>query len=113
MAIKLQLLLRKDRRTPEGLSAVREIAASLGIVPTASGAASVSGEIAPRDFESLFGETPREVAPRPPGRDDFGSPGGFESGPLRVPERLRDYVESITVAPPHVRMDGGRRGSAG
>ena len=38
MAIKLQILLRKAWRTPEGLAAVKRIAQSLGITPTASGA---------------------------------------------------------------------------
>ncbi len=111
MAIKLQILLRKAWRTPEGLAAVKKIAESLGITPTASGAASVSAEIDPQAFESLFGQKAREAGPRPPGRWDFGSPGGAVSGPLGVPELLREYVESITVAPPHTRMDGPGRGS--
>jgi len=103
--IKVQILLRKIWRTPEGIAAVRKIAPSLGITPTASGAASLSGEIDAQAFESLFGQEAVEVSPRGPGASDFGTSGGAVSGELSAPEPLREYVESITVAPPHIRMD--------
>jgi hypothetical protein len=104
--IKVQILLRKAWRTTEGIATVKEIAASLGIKPTTSGAASVSAEIESEAFEALFGERAQEVAPRPPNDSDFGSPGGAISGVLSIPEPLQRYVESISVAPPHIRMDG-------
>ncbi len=84
---------------------VKKIAASLGITPTATGAVSVSGDIDPRAFRVLFGARVRKVNPRPPRGADSGSPGGPLSGPLSVPEPLQPYVESITVAPPHLRMN--------
>ncbi len=104
MVIKLQILLHKAWRTPQGMDTVKKIAESLGIKPTASGAATLSGEIKSQAFESLFAQKVREVRPQPPGKRDFGTPGGAVSGLLVIPEPLREYVESITVAPPHIRM---------
>jgi hypothetical protein len=46
----------------------------------------------------------QEIEPRPPGNKDFGRSGGYASGELPIPESLRDYVESITVASPYLRM---------
>ena len=92
---------------------MRGIAASLGITPTTSGAASVSGEITSEVFETLFGTKVRKVGPRPPGASDFGSPGGAASNVINVPEVLREYVESITVAPPHIRMSSPEQGARG
>lgn len=103
MVIKLQILLHKAWRTPQGIDMVKKIAVSLGIKPTVSGAATVSGEIEPRAFESLFVRKVKGVRP-PPGKRDFGVPGGADSGLLAIPEPLREYVESITVAPPYILM---------
>jgi len=107
--IKLQILLRKERRTPEGITMVKEIAASLGIKPTTSGAASISGEIDPKAFEVLFGTRAEQVGARPPSGSDYGSPGGAVSSALRIPEPLQNHVENITVAPPHIRMNHSGR----
>jgi len=104
MLVKVQILLRKEWRTPEGIATVKRIAASLGIAPTASGAASVSGAIESKAFEALFGVKARRLSPRPRSGTDSGSPGSGDSGALRVPEPLQEYVGSITVAPPHLRM---------
>jgi hypothetical protein len=104
VVIKLQILLHKAWRTPQGIDTVKKIAESLGIKPTASGAATLSGEIEPQAFESLFIRTVKGVRPPPPGKRDFGVPAGAGSGLLAIPEPLREYVESITVAPPYILM---------
>lgn len=109
MGVKLQILLRKSWRTPEGIAAVKKIAASLGITPTASGTVTLSGEIEPQVFESLFRQRVQEIDPRPPGGLDFGTPGGVVPAPLDVPGALREYVESITVAPPYTRMNSPKQ----
>ena len=111
MVIKLQILLRKDWRTPEGLDAVKKIAAALGITPTAAGAATLSGEMEAQAFESLFGQKAQVLSPQPRGKEDFGTPGGAVAGTLSVPEPLGEYVESISVALPYTRMGGTREGS--
>jgi|RhiMetdeSRZDD1v2_1073273.scaffolds.fasta_scaffold59216_3 hypothetical protein len=111
MGIKIQLLLRKEWRKPEGIVTVRNITSSLGITPTAWGAVTISGEIEAHAFETLFAQKPQQVGSRLPGASDCGSPGGAVAGPLEVPEPLREYVESITVAPPHIRLeDHGKDG---
>lgn len=102
--VKLQLLLRKESRTPHGVASARQVALSLGIVPTASGIASLSAEMQDDAFESLFSQNLQRVEPRPPNATDFGSPGGSSAAVLDVPLALQPYVESITVAPPHIRM---------
>ena len=103
--VKLQLLLRKESRTPQGVAAAKGIALSLGIVPTASGFTSLSAEMQDEAFESLFKQNLRKVEPRAPSAADFGSPGGSSAGPLEVPTALQPYIESITIAPPYIRRD--------
>ena len=105
MSVKLQILIRPQWRTKDGLATVSSVAQSVGINPTAAGAATLSADIAPDAFEKLFGQQALDVAPRPPGARDFGSPGGASAIQLKIPEALRDYIESITVAPPHLRFE--------
>ncbi len=102
--IKLQILLQKPWRTPEGVEQVRKIIKSIGLKPTAKGSTTVSAEISKDSFEELFKTTATEVAAKPPGTRDFGKSGGHASGDLPVPEPLQKYVESITVASPYLRF---------
>lgn len=104
-SVKLQILIRPSWRTKEGLAAVTSLAKSLGINPTSAGTATLSADITPDRFETLFRQRAVDVAPRPPGPGDFGTPGGAKSAQLPVPDALRDYVENITVAPPHLRFE--------
>ena len=101
--IKLQILLRKST-IPAGVKRVQDIAETLGMKPTSSGAATMSAEIEPGVFESLFGDRAEQVPSRSAGKTDFGSPGGAVSGVLKVPESLKQWVESITTAPPYTRF---------
>jgi hypothetical protein len=103
--VKLQLLLRREWRNAEGIDHAKRLAPTIGLNITAAGAASVSAETGPADFERIFGTRVEEIAPRPPGQQDFGSPGGYAAGDLPVPEPLQPYVETISVAPPYTRMD--------
>jgi len=89
---------------------IKKIAESLGIKPTTSGSATLSGEIEPQAFESLFAEKVRKVTSQPPGNGNCGTPGGDGSGLLVIPEPLREYVESITVAPRYILMKSPRKG---
>jgi len=98
---KLQILLRKEYRKPEGIAAVNQIVSGLGIRPTGTGFASLSGEISQQAFESMFSSSERTGSPQPMTTEP-GSAGSSEYRELPVPEALKDYVESITVAPPHV-----------
>lgn len=104
MVTKLQILLHKRWRTPQGIGTVKKIAESLGIKITASGTATLSGEIESQAFESLFGEKVKEVGPRPPGKRGFRTPGGAVPDLLVIPDSLRECVESITVAPRYMFM---------
>ena len=101
---KIQILLRKDWRSGAGIEKVKEAAESLGMKPTSSGIATLSAEMEPGVFESVFREMPEAVASRPPAQNDFGSRGGEVSGALEVPESMREWVESITVDPPYTRF---------
>jgi hypothetical protein len=93
--LRLQLLLHPDRRTPEAVAAVKQILGSLGIVPTAAGAATISAEVDANTFQTLFGESPDESR--------FADPA--KSKALPIPEPLKNYVQSITVAPRHIYMN--------
>jgi hypothetical protein len=102
--IKLQILLRKEWRTSDGIEKVRGILISIGLKPTASGLATISAEAEPERFESLFGVKATEIAPRGPGETDFGTSGGHDSAELAVPAPLAQYVQSISAAPPHTYL---------
>jgi hypothetical protein len=84
--IRLQVLLRDDWRHEEGVRRVQDRLRSLGMKPTAAGQVTVSAEASPDTF-----------------RDTFG-PHASTGATLAVPAPLAPYVESISVAPPHVRM---------
>ena len=102
--IKLQILLSRPWRTAEGVETVRELAAAVGIKPTAEGRTTISAEVTPDEFAEIFRTSVQEVEPRPAGDRDFGSSGGHVAGELPIPQPLRKYVESITVAAPYLRM---------
>jgi hypothetical protein len=77
--IFLQILLRKPHRTPRDIAGVREALVSLGIQPTASGAATISASISADLFHQIFGDE--------------------NAATLPVPDSVREMVESITIAP--------------
>jgi hypothetical protein len=93
--MKLQFLVHPQHRSPEAIARVKQIAQSLGIVPTAEGAATISAEADPATFQSLFGIAPDEKL--------FANPATNQT--LPVPDPLKDYVQSISVAPRHVYMN--------
>ena len=102
--IKLQILLRKPWRTSEGIERVRDLIETMGMQPTLSGRTTLSAEIAEDSFEQVFHVPVTKVAGQPPSDRDFGRSGGDVSEDLMVPEALDEYVESITVASPYLRM---------
>jgi hypothetical protein len=102
--ILLQILLRKESRTADGIAAVQKILRSLGLKPTASGLATISAEAQPEQFEALFGVKATEIAPRGPGETDFGASGGHASADLTVPAQLAQHVQNISTAPPHTYL---------
>jgi hypothetical protein len=103
--INIAMLLRKPWRTAEGIARVQEIASSLGINPSASGRASVSGKVSSDLFVKLFAVSPTPVEPKKPGTEDFGSAGGYTTEmELPIPRELEKYVESISVVPPARRL---------
>ena len=94
--IKLQILVGREWRNPDGIEEVRKLLASLGVEPTVSGLATISAEVGAEQFESLFGVKAGETEP--------GASGGRGSTDLPVPERLEKYVVSMSVAPPHIYL---------
>jgi hypothetical protein len=88
--VKLQILLRKDKRTPDGVAAIRKALISFGIRPSASGLVTVSATVDADQFERVFGSAPRATK--------------FHSNTLPVPEPLAELAESISVAPQHLYM---------
>ena len=106
MSIKLQVLLRREWRTSKGIEEVQKILTSAGLMPTASGLATVSVDVEPERFESLFGVKATKISPQPASTTDFGKSGGSVSPELAVPAELQQYVESISAAPPHTYLQG-------
>lgn len=102
--VKLQILLRQPWRTADGVERVRTLASALGIKPTAEGRATISGELGEQAFEAMFHTSLQKVSPQPPSTADFGRSGGYVADDLPIPDELKEYIESITVAPPYVRF---------
>ncbi len=88
MTHKLQILLREGWRHDEGVRLVQERLRAIGCTPTGAGRVTVSAECPSDVFRQAFGPTASPHA---------------ES--LPVPRALAPYVDSIAVAPPHVRTD--------
>ena len=104
--MKVELLVRPAWRKPEGIARIQEIASRLGLSPTGAGRATVSCRADLAAFARLFHVSPVEQPPRPPAGSDQGSPGGYSwDQPLAIPEELREYVETISVVPPHTRFN--------
>jgi hypothetical protein len=103
--ISVQILLRSEWRSPQGVDKVRGLLASLGFTPTAAGLATISADLAPDKFREMFGVTATEIAPRPAGEREFGRSGGSAPQPLKVPAALSEFVESISAVPPHIYLD--------
>lgn len=104
--VKLQVLLRRESRTSEGVEEVRRILKSMGITPTAAGLATVSADVDEEQFEKLFGLRAREIAPQPSGERNFGESGGHVTPELTVPALLRQHVQSVSAVPPHIYLQG-------
>lgn len=80
--IRLQILMRPEHRNDAGIEAAMSVARELGLEPSGKGQVTFSARASAAQLERLCGSG---HAPR-------------------VPEPLRDYVESISVAPPHQRF---------
>ena len=100
-SITLQILLRREWRTPDGVAKALDLLRANGLAPTGSGAATISATIAADKFEEIFGVKATQVTAQPPGRADFGTSGGYVSPDLKVPPPLAACVDSISAAPSH------------
>ena len=89
--VLLQILLRSEWRTPQGVEDVKRILESLGITPTGQGSATISAELDPELFEKLFGASSTSL--------------GLAEKDLAVPPELQRHLQSISVAPPHIYLN--------
>src|SRR5437762_7731502 len=89
MRTKLQILLKREMRNAQSISEARDLLGSLGITVTSYGAASISADVTPELFESLFGRRSNDE----------------ETGAVPIPQALERFVESITIAPPHLYLE--------
>lgn len=103
-SIKLQILLRQEWRTPQGVEKITAILRSVGLMPTVGGLATISADVEPETFKALFGVTATETAPQPGTEREFGRSGGHISPELTVPAALSEFVESISAAPGHIYL---------
>lgn len=103
--VNISMLIKVEWRTPEGFARVKEIAQTLDIQPSGQGRTSLSGKMPVAAFEKLFEHSPIQVDPKPPGKNDFGSPGGYIiDANLKVPTPLKTYVEIISLEAPSRRL---------
>lgn len=87
---RLQILLAPEARTAEGKRDLRRELERLGLDVSGEGAATLSARITTSRFEQLFGCEP--------------SASEADGNALLLPDRLRDRVISITLAPPHLHL---------
>jgi hypothetical protein len=80
--VRLQLLMRPEHRNDAGIDAAMGLARRLGLEPSGKGQVTFSARASEEELARLCGSRQ--------------SP--------RVPEPLREYVESISVAPVHQRF---------
>lgn len=93
-SIKLQFLLRSDRRNEADRAAAADAVRALGMEVTGTGAASLSARIDEDVFKRLFGQA---HLPASAGRGR-----GVSNESLPVPLQLQPFVASISVAPDHL-----------
>lgn len=97
-SIALQLLVKPEHRTDQGIQRVRNALESAGLRVTAVGRATASARISAGTFEQTFGQAvPSTAADAGPSQSDETD--------LPVPPALQPYVQSITVAPKALLMD--------
>lgn len=97
--IKLELLLRHRAPGPELDTGLRAALGELGIRVLGVGRVTVTGEISPADFDTVF----RTLPPA------SGRPG--DTPALPIPAPLQGAVTLITVAPQHVLNQSTEKGN--
>lgn len=103
--VHLNILLSKKWQNPEGVSLVTELLRTLGIEPVQSGRVAISCRLSLEGVKKVFGITPQKVSRKGLKKSDFGSPGGYVwEEELVIPKKLKEYVQSITISPPHTRL---------
>ena len=104
-SVTIAVVLKKEKRSPEDIARVTEIARSMGLEAKAKGLATVSVRASTESFQKIFGETVKQVPPLPSSDSDAGAPGGMvvEEG-LPIPSELTEFVEAISVVPPARRL---------
>src|SRR5262245_14492757 len=92
--VRLQLLLRPEWRSTEGVERVKDTLRSLGVEVTGSGRVTVSARADARPFRGGVGRLPTRQTGQP-----------TEETAIEVPLALRELVELVTIAPRHLLMD--------
>jgi hypothetical protein len=104
--VTLQILLKKEHRTPSALQSARVALQKVGLHPVSSGAASLTVDATPETLASLFGSTPAATEAR------HAAEKGVPASEFSVPPELAEFVESISIAPKHLyfqRPPAGRK----
>jgi hypothetical protein len=103
--VQLQILPKKEYRNPAGIELLRSKLKSAGLNFISAGYASISAEIDEVSFGELLGSKLRVIEPKPSGDRDFGAAGGYAAdSAIVIPSSLAPWVESITIAPPFIRI---------
>ena len=103
--INVAMTLKSSARKPAAMAAVQTIAQRLGFQSPTTGRATISFRIDPEIFQRIFGVSARPFSPRPASDEDFGAQGGYSvDSDLKVPDELRQYIETIGVIPPSRRF---------
>ena len=93
--VKLQILLKRAMRSDE-IALIEELLAKVGAAVTGRGSLTLSATIPREQFEKVFSKK-------------FEGQSGFTSErsmgtTLPLPPELKDYIDTISETPPHLRM---------
>jgi hypothetical protein len=91
-SIHLQLLVNPTWRHSQGIARITETLAALGLEVSGAGGATVSARSSPEVFRRVFG------------REATADRSSSSPESLPVPAQLRELVDDVSVAPPHIYM---------
>lgn len=110
--VSVSLLLHKQARTPKDFETVKQRLVELGATSVIDGRVSLSCRMPAEAFRRAFAASVSKVdaaLPKKSAVSDSGSPAGYQlQGPVSIPASLADYVESVSVEPPAVRLQSER-----
>lgn len=103
--VPLTLLLKPDYRNTYGRETVERLCQQLNLRIVSSSNVALCAQATVEQVKVQWGIEPQRNSQRPPESRDYGTPSGFNhSDELTVPAAWEEWVESIVIEPPAIRL---------